>query len=179
MIQFSKPRRPLNQPERFGFGAHDPLGAGLNGGDLPRRADGPTRFDQSFYSAVGSIPSDLQSVRSQATYTSGLPSFGPGQFSGRSYASCEYFDSVVEKRPRSTELSLSFSPSATISQDLMSQDPNALADDTSSIAGSIAFSQADRIRRAPVGHFGSDYKSVNQDDDARSQVSLSTQITDF
>lgn len=68
---------------------------------------------------------------------------------------------------------------ATISQDVMSQDPNALADDTSSIAGSIAFSQADRIRRNPAGHFGSDYKSVNQDDDARSQVSLSTQITDF
>lgn len=89
MIQFSKPRRPLNQPDRFGFGAQDPLGTGLNGGDLPRRADGPTRFDQSFYSAVGGIPSDLQSVRSQATYTSGLPSFGPGQFSGRSYASCE------------------------------------------------------------------------------------------
>ncbi|KAK9894585.1 hypothetical protein P389DRAFT_184248 [Cystobasidium minutum MCA 4210] len=61
MIQFSKPRRPLNQPDRFGFGAQDPLGAGLNAGELPRRADGPTRFDQSFYSAVGSIPSDLQS----------------------------------------------------------------------------------------------------------------------
>lgn len=61
----------------------------------------------------------------------------------------------------------------------MSQDPNALADDTSSIAGSIAFSQADRIRRNPAGPFGSDYKSANQDDDARSQVSLSTQITDF
>lgn len=91
MIQFSKPRRPLNQPDRFGFGAQDSLGAGLNGGELPRRADGPTRFDQSFYSAVGGIPSDLQSVRSQATYTSGLPSFGPGQFSGRSYASCELY----------------------------------------------------------------------------------------
>lgn len=89
MIQLSKPRRPLNQPDRFGYNVRDALGAGLNGAELPRRADGPTRFDQSFYSAMGSIPSDAQSVRSQATYTSGLPSFGPGQFSGRSYASCK------------------------------------------------------------------------------------------
>lgn len=72
-----------------------------------------------------------------------------------------------------------FATSAAISQDLMSQDPNGLADDTSSIAGSIAFSQADRIRRHPAGQFGSEYKSTHQDDDARSQVSLSTQITDF
>lgn len=103
MIQFSKPRRPLNQPDRFGFGAQDALGTGLNGGELLRRADGPTRFDQSFYSAVGGIPSDLQSVRSQATYTSGLPSFGPGQFSGRSYASCKYRESSCSREPRTQE----------------------------------------------------------------------------
>lgn len=85
MIQFSKPRRPLDRMERFGMNARDAMNGGLN-----ERGDGPTRFDQSFYSAVGNIPSDAQSVRSQATYTSGIPSFGPGQFSGRSYASCGY-----------------------------------------------------------------------------------------
>jgi regulator of nonsense transcripts 1 len=174
MIQFSKPRRPLNQPDRFGFG-QDNLGGGMNGADLPRRADGPTRFDQSFYSAVGSIPSDAQSVRSQATFNSGLPPFGPGQFSGRSYASCRF----VPTKFCLAMLNDRFYDVATISQDLMSQDPNAMADDASSIAGSIAFSQADRIRRNPNGHFASDYKSIPQDDDARSQVSLSTQITDF
>lgn len=62
---------------------------------------------------------------------------------------------------------------ATISQDLMSQDPRGIDD-----ASSIAFSQADRLRRAPSA-FGSEYKAMAQDDDTRSQVSLSTQITDF
>jgi len=155
MIQFSKPRRPLNQPERFGLSVRDALEASeASNGDMNGRNGLTTRFDQSFYSAVGSIPSDAQSVRSQATYASGLPSFGAGQFSGRSYAS------------------------STISQDLMSQDPHALTDDASSVAGSIAFSQADRLGRNP-GEFRGDYKSMAQDDDARSQVSLSTQITDF
>lgn len=60
----------------------------------------------------------------------------------------------------------------------MSQDPHALTDDTSSIAGSVAFSQADRLRRNPDA-FGTNYKNLPPDDDARSQVSLSTQITDF
>lgn len=60
----------------------------------------------------------------------------------------------------------------------MSQDPHALTDDASSVAGSIAFSQADRLGRNP-GEFRGDYKSMAQDDDARSQASLSTQITDF
>ena len=60
----------------------------------------------------------------------------------------------------------------------MSQDPHALTDDASSIAGSVAFSQADRLRRNPE-NFGTTYKSLPPDDDARSQVSLSTQITDF
>lgn len=90
MIQFSKPRRPFNRPERYDAtgGRGDSLHP-LAAGELPRRADGPTRFDQSFYSTIGSIPSDAQSVRSQATYNSGIPSsFGGGQFSGRSYASC-------------------------------------------------------------------------------------------
>ncbi|KAL7005337.1 ATP-dependent RNA helicase [Cystobasidiomycetes sp. EMM_F5] len=140
MIQFSKPRRPLNRPD-LGIGVRDPVDPGLTGG--------PVRFEQSFYNAVGGIPSDAQSVRSQATYSSGLPSFGTGQFSGRSYAS------------------------STISQDLMSQDPRGIDD-----ASSIAFSQADRLRRAPSA-FGSEYKAMAQDDDTRSQVSLSTQITDF
>lgn len=90
MIQFSKPRRPMNRPDaRFEGTGRDAITGALNGlGDLPRRAEGPTRFDQSFYNAVGNIPSDAQSVRSQATFASGLPSFTGGQFSGRSYASC-------------------------------------------------------------------------------------------
>lgn len=182
MIQFSKPRRPLNaRPERFEMSARDSLGMSAAAPGMPvsniapGASGGPTRFDQSFYSAVGSIPSDAQSVRSQATYASGLPSFGGGQFSGRSYASCMSFFLTLCPALANCALSLL---SATISQDLMSQDPHALTDDASSVSGSIAFSQADRLRRPP-GQFANDYKSIPQDDDARSQVSLSTQITDF
>lgn len=68
---------------------------------------------------------------------------------------------------------------ATISQDMMSQDAHALTDDASSVTGSsIAYSQADRLHRAP-GAFGTEYKAARHDDDTRSQASLSTQITDF
>lgn len=178
MIQFSKPRRPLDKPDRFGFGVRETLNGGLAAAEA-RRAEVAARLDNPYYSAVGSIPSDAQSVHSQATYNSGLPSFGPGQFSGRSYASCKSFNQSQggKFRPNIRSCSVSITSSATISQDLMSQDP-AMADDASSIAGSIAFSQADRLGRG-LGQYNADYKSIPQDDDARSQVSLSTQITDF
>src|ERR1700761_9255264 len=49
-----------------------------------RRSGTPSRFDASFYrthDALSYIPSDVQSLRSQATYSSGLPIFAAGPFS--------------------------------------------------------------------------------------------------
>ncbi|KAF9261448.1 hypothetical protein L218DRAFT_498636 [Marasmius fiardii PR-910] len=83
MIQFSKPRRTLakamDQFRRHETNARD---------FFPTRNSGtPSRFDASFYrthDAVGYIPSDVQSLRSQATYSSGLPMFtASGPFSAQ------------------------------------------------------------------------------------------------
>ncbi|KAF7311201.1 Regulator of nonsense transcripts 1 [Mycena kentingensis (nom. inval.)] len=89
MIQFSKPRRSLaksmDQFRRHETSARDYISAGGNGG-VPdaRRSGTPSRFDASFYrahDALAYIPSDVQSLRSQATYSSGLPMFsGVGPF---------------------------------------------------------------------------------------------------
>jgi regulator of nonsense transcripts 1 len=104
-----------------------------------------TRFDASFYrthDALGYIPSDMQSVRSQATYSSGLPTFtssgpfgaqrGPGGAKRSTYSS--YASSVV-------------------SQDVGNS--GSIADTGSVIDGgsSIAYNQSDRLRRR--GSFGS------------------------
>ncbi|KPV75612.1 uncharacterized protein RHOBADRAFT_64796 [Rhodotorula graminis WP1] len=55
-------------------GTSTPVGGGGGAG-----IGGPaSRFDSSFYrshDAMSAIPSDAQSVRSQATYSSGLPTF--------------------------------------------------------------------------------------------------------
>ncbi|THV03947.1 hypothetical protein K435DRAFT_229562 [Dendrothele bispora CBS 962.96] len=101
MIQFSKPRRSLaksmDQFRRHETNAREYLGgpaAGLSGGagmavgmGGAGRSGTPSRFDASFYrthDALGYIPSDAQSLRSQATYSSGLPMFtASGPFSGR------------------------------------------------------------------------------------------------
>ncbi|PCH35143.1 ATP dependent helicase [Wolfiporia cocos MD-104 SS10] len=91
MIQFSKPRRTLvkamDQFRRHETSARDYLGSGVTGDG--RRSGTPSRFDASFYrshDALGHIPSDVQSLRSQTTYSSGLPvfaasgPFGPGRW---------------------------------------------------------------------------------------------------
>ena len=189
MIQFSKPRKPLDRnaaSNRFEHSARDLLD-GANGNDgelLPSQSrleidevhiagshgNGvPSRFDSSFFrthDAISHIPSDAQSVRSQATYSSGLPTFS--QAGG-------YPSSV--KRGASSSYA-----SSTFSQDLTSgTDSSSVRDDASSVAGgpasSIAYSQADRLRRGSLSTSDADYKSQEgnwrDDDDVSSQFSAS------
>ncbi|TFK30257.1 hypothetical protein FA15DRAFT_205131 [Coprinopsis marcescibilis] len=183
MIQFSKPRRSLvksmEQFRRHETVARDflPTASGMPMDPMSRRSGTPSRFDTSFYrahDALGYIPSDVQSLRSQATYSSGLPMFtAPGPFgagvprgvNGGKRSSYSYASSIV------------------------SQDAGPSVTDNSSIAGSsnhnVAYSQSDRLRRR--GSFGSssvtgqsdlgslsqyDYKSqddANDMDDMKSQ----------
>lgn len=201
MIQFSKPRRPYDRnanANRFEHSARDMLSVNGNGdctslnvlgmrvlADKPsinaaRGGSVPSRFDSTFFrthDAIGSIPSDAQSVRSQATYSSGLPTFSQSSHSG-------YPSSV--KRGASTYAS------STFSQDLLSSDSQSVRDDASSIAGggvggsSIAYSQADRIRRASLSlsdapsSFLQDGSNWRDDDDARSSYTTSQAgMTDY
>ncbi|KAJ3760813.1 ATP dependent helicase [Lentinula raphanica] len=184
MIQFSKPRRSLGksmeQFRRHEINARDFIG-GQNGGGLSsdgRRSGTPSRFDASFYrnhDALGYIPSDVQSLRSQATYSSGLPMFtASGPFSA----------SV----PRGTGAKRSTYGSYASS--IISQDAGPSVTDASSVIGSttggdrannLTFSQSDRLRRRPS--FGSssvagtdlssiDYKTQDESidmDDMKSQ----------
>ncbi|TFY60948.1 hypothetical protein EVG20_g7233 [Dentipellis fragilis] len=76
MIQFSKPRRTLvksvDQYRRHDTSAREFMA------NAPMSSGTPSRFDTSFYrthDALNYIPSDVQSLRSQATYSSGLPMF--------------------------------------------------------------------------------------------------------
>ena len=180
MIQFSKPRRSLvksmDQFRRHETPAKDFLVGGRSGT--------PSRFDASFYrthDALSFIPSDVQSLRSQATYSSGLPMFtsggpfGPGIPRG------------VNGAKRSTYGSYA---SSIISQDA---GPSSSVTDNSSVIGSavgpsernmgMAYSQSDRLRRrtsfssvAGASDAGSlsqyDYKSQDEAadmDDMKSQ----------
>ncbi|KAG2119190.1 AAA domain-containing protein [Suillus clintonianus] len=87
MIQFSKPRRSLvKSVDKFRRHETNAQGFIPNTGGTSRSGT-PSRFDSSFYrthDALGYIPYDVQSLRSQATYSSGLPmfaaagGFGPG-----------------------------------------------------------------------------------------------------
>lgn len=154
MIQFSKPRRPFDRNSnmnRFQHDARDMLGgtASNGGGKLlvifsafptalitqksfsSGQGNGlSSRFDSAFFrghDAISSIPSDAQSVRSQATYSSGLPTFSQA---GSTY-------------PSSVKRSASSYASSTFSQDLLSSnDASSIRDDA---ASSIGFSQADRL----------------------------------
>lgn len=190
MIQFSKPRKPLDRnaaSNRFEHSARDLLD-GANGNDgrsfsssftelrlrelqsTGSHGNGvPSRFDSSFFrthDAISHIPSDAQSVRSQATYSSGLPTFS--QAGG--------YPSSVKRGTTSSYAS------STFSQDLTSgTDSSSVRDDASSVAGgtasSIAYSQADRLRRGSLSASDADYKSQEgnwrDDDDASSQFSAS------
>jgi len=172
----------MDQFRRHETNARDFIGGG-GGGMMPdaRRSGTPSRFDASFYrthDALGYIPSDVQSLRSQATYSSGLPMFtgmgpfGPGIPRGANGA----------KRYGSYASSI-------ISQDA---GPSGSITDTSSVIGSavgtserasMAYSQSDRLRRrtsfssvAGASDMGSmsqyDYKSQDEGadmDDMKSQ----------
>lgn len=148
-----------------------------------RRSGTPSRFDASFYrthDAIGYIPSDVQSLRSQATYSSGLPMFT---------ASSGPFAPGIPRTngKRSTHGSYASS--------IISQDAGPSITDSSSVVGStssasnlnLAFSQSDRLRRR--GSFGSssvagasdlgslsqyDYKSQ---DDAADMDDMKSQYT--
>ncbi|KAK4053831.1 ATP-dependent RNA helicase [Microbotryomycetes sp. JL201] len=155
MQQFTRPRRrfDLNEAvDRFEHGNRDVFGRP------------PTRFDSQYYrghDAISSIPSDAQSVRSQATYSSGLPTFSqPG--------ASAYSNGI--KRGASSYASSAYSQGF-----MSSNDASSMRDDASSIAGggdrasTIALSQADRLSMADsMSNF--DYKSSHGDfdDDVRS-----------
>lgn len=146
MIQFSKPKRPFdkNNPiNRFETNAREAIS---NGGGFVSPRPAPSRFEPGgFYNANGNgqIAPDAQSIRSQASYASGLPASLLASTVGRRtpYAS-SYAPSIISQAGRD--------------------------DDASSIAGSsIAYSQADRLSVAG----DSEYKQ-GFDDDTRSQVRL-------
>ena len=145
-----------------------------------RRSGTPSRFDQSFYrthDALGYIPSDVQSLRSQATYSSGLPMFaanGP-------------FGAGIQRGPAAKRGPYGYA-SSIISQE------GPVGTDSSSVVGSsvgtsdrrstnMGYSQSDRLRRrtsfssiAGTSDMGSlsqyDYKGqddISDLDDVKSQ----------
>jgi regulator of nonsense transcripts 1 len=148
-----------------------------------RRSGTPSRFDASFYrthDALGYIPSDVQSLRSQATYSSGLPMFTSGPFG--------------PGIPRNAN-GVKRSTYGSYASSIISQDagPIGSVTDSSSVVGSavgmsdrassMAYSQSDRLRRrtsfssvAGASDMGSmsqyDYKSQDEAadmDDMKSQ----------
>ncbi|KAI5900585.1 uncharacterized protein SCHCODRAFT_02039777 [Schizophyllum commune H4-8] len=171
MIQFSKPRRTLassmDQFRRHETTARDYLsGAPATAvGATPNRSGTPSRFDTSFYrshDALGYIPSDIQSLRSQATYSSGLPSFtAAGPFgavrgaNGAKRSNYSYASSII------------------------SQDAGPSTTDGSSVVGSsignpsMAYSQSDRLRRR--GSFGSSSVTGTSDLGSLSQYDYKSQ----
>ncbi|KAF8495310.1 ATP dependent helicase [Gautieria morchelliformis] len=184
MIQFSKPRRTLmksmDQFRRHEVNAKEALSTSgfLDG----RRSGTPSRFDASFYRThdpLGYIPSDVQSLKSQATYSSGLP-----MFTGSNGPFGQGLQRTSSGTKRSTYGSYA---SSIVSQDA---GPSSITD-AASIAGSavpserassMAYSQSDRLRRrlsysslAGASDLGSlstfDYKSQDDavDDDVKSQ----------
>jgi regulator of nonsense transcripts 1 len=200
MIQFSKPRRSLNKSmepfRRFETNAKDLLGNNNSG-----PSGTPSRFDSTFYrthDAMGYIPSDAQSIRSQAPYSSGLPMFGTaGPYAGANGAR------VGGKRGTYAGYA-----SSIISQDVGGHGSGSVYGgpaDTASVIGSsiggpapserassIAYSQSDRLHRARRGSVSSswagtnselgsvsgyDYKSTDDDadDDVKSQYTAQSQ----
>ncbi|KAM0792340.1 ATP-dependent helicase NAM7 [Microbotryomycetes sp. NB124-2] len=158
MQQFPKPRRQFNLQDgynRFEHSAREHFD----------RNQAPSRFDPAFYrghDAISSIPSDAQSVRSQATYSSGLPSF--------SQSGSSVYSNGIKRGAASSYASSAYSQGF-----MSSNDAGSMRDDASSIAGggdrasTIALSQADRLSMADsMSNF--DYKSSQGDfdDDTRS-----------
>ncbi|KAH8918063.1 P-loop containing nucleoside triphosphate hydrolase protein [Atractiella rhizophila] len=144
MIHFSKPRTNYGRHDgitRFESSAREAL---VPTNAVRQQQAPPNRFDQSFYKAhdaVGQIPSDVQSLRSQATYRStGIPSFSSAA-STFSMSSSAYLNGISKKS------NVSYAAS-TLSQDLLSQDPD--VDGAESV---VAFSesQADRLTNGAAG----------------------------
>jgi len=192
MIQFSKPRRTLvksmEQFRRHETNARDYLGPGPAAGGMGdgRRSGTPSRFDASFYrthDALGYIPSDVQSLRSQATYSSSIPLFAASGPFG-----------AVSGIPRGAN-GAKRSAYGSYASSIISQDAGPSSSsfaDSSSVHGSsaastnaIAYSQSDRLQRrssfgsasvAGASDLGSlsqyDYKSQDEAtdmDDMKSQ----------
>jgi len=142
LMQLSKPRKQVDKPSfqanRFEHSARE-----MPGNGHADAAGVPNRFEHGgfFTNSTGFIPSDAQSIRSQATYASGMPS----ALSSYAGSTKRYAASSVRD------------------------------DDASSIAGSsIAYSQADRLRRLETSTENGleDYKSqAGDDDDTRSVIS--------
>jgi regulator of nonsense transcripts 1 len=189
MIQLSKPRRPsakaTDSVRRFEHTAKDLLG---DYGSFPSGT--PSRFDNSFYRThdpMAYVPSDVQSLKSQATYSSGLP-----MFSGMNGS---YGNGI--RAPNAAKRSTYGSYASSI----ISQDPGGA--ETSSVlrgGSSIAYSQSDRLQRrfsyssSVIGGSDAaslisgssqyDYKSQADDggdmDDMKSQYASSTSgVTNF
>ncbi|EJD53198.1 ATP dependent helicase [Auricularia subglabra TFB-10046 SS5] len=150
MIQFSRPRKALSkameQFRRHEVSAKEVMLSPTIGFTEPadRRSGTPSRFDASFYKThdpLGYIPSDVRSLKSQATYSSGLPSF--------TTSTAGPFGAAAPGTKRGAFGSYASS--------IVSQDPSAgPATDNGSVAGSavpaertgqVAFSQSDRINR--------------------------------
>lgn len=167
MIQFSKPRRALKMDSfrRHETNAREYLPS--NGGT--GRSGTPSRFDANFYrthDALAYIPSDVQSLRSQATYSSGLPMF----------AATGGFPPGVPRGPGGAGKRSAYGSyaSSIISQD--AGPPSSASIGGGSLGGSLAYSQSDRLRRR--GSFSSaagtdmgsmsgyDYKSQDGTTDA-------------
>ncbi|KAF8559842.1 ATP dependent helicase [Imleria badia] len=166
MIQFSKPRRALKMDSfrRHETNAREYLPSSGTG-----RSGTPSRFDANFYrthDALAYIPSDVQSLRSQATYSSGLPMF----------AATGGFPPGVPRGPGGAGKRSAYGSyaSSIISQD--AGPPSNASIGGGGLGGSLAFSQSDRLRRR--GSFSSaagtdmesmsayDYKSQDGTTDA-------------
>lgn len=189
MIQFSKPKRSLSKAmdpfRRHEVNAREALSNGAVGDGRNGTA---SRYDPSFYrthDALSYIPSDAQSLKSQSTYSSGLPAFsgnaGPFSTNTRGPAGSKrstyggYASSIVSQDMR-----------AVAASDVVSVTGSQAPSERTS---SVAYSQSDRIRRrasfSSTSDMGSlstyDYKSqedATDMDDMRSQYSTSG-VTEF
>jgi len=205
MIQFSKPKRSLSKAldsfRRHEVSAKEALNGSTAEGILGflhhriaatdrslGRRDSSSRIDPAFYrthDALSYIPSDTQSLKSQATYSSGLPGF---------VGSSGPFNTGSRGGGTSKRSAYGGYASSIISQDIR---PSASSDAVSVIGSqapsertsSIAYSQSDRIHRrasfSSTSDMGSlstyDYKSQEDSvdlDDMRSQYSASG-VTEF
>lgn len=169
LVQLSKPRKPLDRSDnhlnRPRFEPNNREASQLGSYSKNGRMSTPTRFDQSFYKTMDSfsIPSDAQSVRSQATYSSGLPPFslpisrsigyptggGPGNKRGGGLGGVgsSYASSMISQDLQSQDSRSSIRGSSLIAG---ASGATSIADDNSSVADSFtdsltAFSQADRL----------------------------------
>ncbi|MCO5598802.1 hypothetical protein L7F22_052901 [Adiantum nelumboides] len=173
MIQFSKPRRPLQRPgDLMARHRHDAQGV-VGGADASRNPTGPLRTGASehvnpplnhpaFYRShdpIGYIPSDAQSVTSlgtQAPYPSNrLPPFSSAA-SSISAASSRMVPNGLNHGGMGYGFGGGHYAGSIASQDL-DNESNA-GGPTSSIAPSITYSQSDRLKRANGMEIGQDQR---------------------